>query len=55
LSIGEILENDIGSNCGQHVMNYLEEKEKGNEVVTGGYTYPLIDLDGNLPSVGEKE
>ena len=55
LSIGEILENDIGSNCGQHVMNYLEEREKSNEVVTGGYTYPLIDMDGNLPSADEKK
>lgn len=55
LSIGEILENDIGSNCGQHVMNYLKEKEKNNEVVTGGYTYPLIDLDEDSSSFGEKE
>jgi 23S rRNA (adenine2503-C2)-methyltransferase len=37
LSIGELAENDIGSNCGQHVMNYLREKER----IEGGYTYPL--------------
>ncbi len=55
LSIGEILENDIGSNCGQHVMNYLKEKEKNNEVVIEGYTYPLIDLDGKASSISEKE
>jgi 23S rRNA (adenine2503-C2)-methyltransferase len=48
LSIGEILENDIGSNCGQHVMNYLKEKEKNSGVVTGGYTYPLTDLDNEV-------
>ena len=44
LSIGEIIENDIGSNCGQHVMNYLKEQEKGNEVLTDSYTYPLTEM-----------
>jgi len=37
LSIGELKENHIGSNCGQHIANYLKEKEK----VKDGYTYPL--------------
>ena len=35
LSIGELAENHIGSNCGQHVTNYLKEGEK----IEGGYTY----------------
>jgi 23S rRNA (adenine2503-C2)-methyltransferase len=48
LSIGEILENDIGSNCGQHIMNYLRERDKGNEVLTDSYTYPLLDLDNEV-------
>jgi len=38
LSIGELSENDIGSNCGQHVMNYLNDGNKMND----SYTYPLI-------------
>ncbi|MCK4404115.1 MAG: radical SAM protein, partial [candidate division Zixibacteria bacterium] len=37
LSIGELAENHIGSNCGQHVTNYLKEKDK----IKGGYTYPV--------------
>ena len=37
LSIGELAENHIGSNCGQYITNYL--KENGN--IEGGYTYPL--------------
>jgi len=37
LSIGELTENHIGSNCGQYITNYL--KEKGN--IEGGYTFPL--------------
>ena len=37
LSIGELSENHIGSNCGQYITNYL--KENGN--IEGGYTYPL--------------
>jgi 23S rRNA (adenine2503-C2)-methyltransferase len=45
LSIGEIVENNIGSNCGQHVMNYLKERENGSEVLTDSYTYPLAGLN----------
>lgn len=41
LSIGELKENDIGSNCGQHIMNYMREKE----IVPGGYTYPVINVE----------
>ena len=37
LSIGELKENDIGSNCGQYITNYLKEKER----IEGGYTYPM--------------
>ena len=37
LSIGEVEENRIGSNCGQYVLNVLE----GREPVQGGYTYDV--------------
>ena len=37
LSIGELAENDIGSNCGQHWINFL----RANGKVKDGYTYPL--------------
>ena len=37
LSIGEWEESLIGSNCGQHIMNYLRKKKK----IERGYTYPL--------------
>ena len=37
LSIGELEENHIGSNCGQHIQNYLKEKE----IIESGYTYRL--------------
>jgi 23S rRNA (adenine2503-C2)-methyltransferase len=40
LSIGELMENHIGSNCGQHITNFLKEKEN----VVEGYTYPLKEL-----------
>ena len=35
LSIGELEENHIGSNCGQYITNYLREKE----IIKDGYTY----------------
>ena len=41
LSIGETEENHIGSNCGQHVTNYLES----NGFIDNGYTYELVGLD----------
>jgi 23S rRNA (adenine2503-C2)-methyltransferase len=37
LSIGDWEENHIGSNCGQHITNYLRKKSP----ITNGYTYPL--------------
>lgn len=40
LSIGEWEENRIGSNCGQHIMNYLESGER----IKGGYSYKLERL-----------
>lgn len=40
VSIGEVEENLIGSNCGQYVLNVLE----GRETVEGGYTYRLSGL-----------
>lgn len=40
ISIGEQEENLIGSNCGQYVRRHME----ANEQISGGYTYPLVDL-----------
>lgn len=37
LSIGELAENYIGSNCGQYISHFMREKE----IVKGGYTYSL--------------
>ena len=37
LSIGDLQENEIGSNCGQHVMNFL----KNNVEIEDSYTFPL--------------
>ena len=37
ISIGELEENYIGSNCGQHITNYLREKK----TIKDGYTYTL--------------
>lgn len=38
LSIGELEENNIGSNCGQLVTRYLKEKE----YIRDAYTYPVL-------------
>jgi len=38
LSIGELKENKIGSNCGQYITNYL----KSNKQLHDGYTTPII-------------
>jgi 23S rRNA (adenine2503-C2)-methyltransferase len=35
VSIGEVEENHIGSNCGQYLMRHLT----ANEVIKEGYTY----------------
>jgi len=40
VSIGEVIENKIGSNCGQYVMKYLESQAK----VKDGYTYQVQTL-----------
>ena len=38
VSIGEVEENEIGSNCGQYVLNYLES----GVMVDGGYTVQVL-------------
>ncbi len=43
LSIGELTENNIGSNCGQHIMNYLREKDS----VAGAYSYSLEKIEAH--------
>ncbi len=40
VSIGEVEENEIGSNCGQYVLNYLES----GIVLKDGYTCPIDRL-----------
>jgi 23S rRNA (adenine2503-C2)-methyltransferase len=40
LSIGEWEENQIGSNCGQYLLNHLKAENK----LTEGYSYPLESL-----------
>jgi len=40
VSIGEVIENQIGSNCGQYVLKYLESQAQ----VKGGYTYQVQPL-----------
>ena len=40
VSIGEVEENQIGSNCGQYVLRYLESRETLND----GYTYQVEPL-----------
>jgi 23S rRNA (adenine2503-C2)-methyltransferase len=37
VSIGDLTENEIGSNCGQHVMNFLKNKVQ----YADSYTFPL--------------
>ncbi len=46
VSIGEVEENEIGSNCGQYVLNYLES---GVEV-KDGYTYDIERLAELTPA-----
>ncbi len=41
VSIGEVEENQIGSNCGQYVLKYLE----GQQTVKDGYTYQVETLE----------
>jgi 23S rRNA (adenine2503-C2)-methyltransferase len=40
VSIGEVQENEIGSNCGQYVLNYMESQKK----LEDGYTYEVKQL-----------
>jgi len=40
VSIGEVQENEIGSNCGQYVMNHMESQKK----LEDGYTYEVKRL-----------
>lgn len=38
LSIGELEENQIGSNCGQYITHYLNSRQN----IAQGYTYPVL-------------
>jgi 23S rRNA (adenine2503-C2)-methyltransferase len=40
VSIGEVVENRIGSNCGQYVLTYLN----GKHPVIDGYSYQVQTL-----------
>jgi 23S rRNA (adenine2503-C2)-methyltransferase len=42
VSIGEVEENLIGSNCGQYVLNYMKAGAKMED----GYTYEVVHLPG---------
>jgi len=44
VSIGEVEENEIGSNCGQYVLNYLES----GQMVDGGYSYRVEGQRSNV-------
>ncbi len=44
LSIGEMEENKIGSNCGQYITNFLKTRQKYDDA----YTYPLIFTNENM-------
>jgi 23S rRNA (adenine2503-C2)-methyltransferase len=37
VSVGEVVENQIGSNCGQYVLKYMESRQ----AVNGGYSYAV--------------
>jgi 23S rRNA (adenine2503-C2)-methyltransferase len=39
VSIGNVEENQVGSNCGQYLRTHLEAREK----IRDGYTYPLTN------------
>ena len=40
VSIGELEENLVGSNCGQYVLKHLNQKHK----IDGGYSYEVEHL-----------
>lgn len=44
VSIGELEENRIGSNCGQYIRTHLLAQES----IAGGYTYPIECPEGDL-------
>lgn len=44
ISIGDYEENNIGSNCGQYITNYLQEKT----YIENAYSYELINLNSNI-------
>ena len=39
--IGDLNENQIGSNCGQHIMHYIDSQEK----LDTAYTYRLEEIN----------
>jgi len=41
LSVGELEENEIGSNCGQYVQRHL----RAADAMSGGYTYQVVEGD----------
>lgn len=43
VSVGEMEENQIGSNCGQYVLKYLES----GQVLEGGYTYQVQPISAS--------
>jgi 23S rRNA (adenine2503-C2)-methyltransferase len=43
LSVGELEENHIGSNCGQHMTHYRDM----TEALSDSYTYPLLERRGS--------
>ncbi len=44
LSIGELEENKIGSNCGQYITHFLTKKK----TIESGYSYPLISCNTSI-------
>jgi len=46
VSIGEIEENLVGSNCGQYVIKHLKQKQ----AIAGGYTYEIEPYNGISPN-----
>ena len=40
VSIGEVEENEIGSNCGQYVLKYMESEKS----LKDGYTYEVKQM-----------
>jgi hypothetical protein len=58
LSIGDLDENKIGSNCGQHVMNFLKNKVKFEDSILSpcrnslfNYSYLRASMGSNLAAL----